>query len=347
MKSWKPGSAPSNRDKLELYALHKQAISGDAPETLSTQSAAERAKYQAWRSKSGVIKSEAMRLYLQESDRQARVYGHQQPLTLPENPQQAQQQEQQQTPLNTPAARLEDSNDSSTAEQEQQRPRGLAAIPLLCAAASESRQAYLRRLANTRAEQAWWGRQEPLTATPGSLFALPEALLIGFAALVERFSLTAEGFLPMIPIDVLRSFLWPAHNSLLSLWMAYILVATGWTAAVELSQTIVWGSRRTGLSLDTVWKEEVVWCAQSVGTLTEPHQPLTARLTGLFLWPYGLLVSIANAMGAVLWKSVFYTAFLCMTWWYWLVVLPWLGMALLVLSIFAGNCFGVIELAGN
>ena len=323
---------------MELYALHKQAISGDAPSSLSTQSAAERAKYQAWRNKSGISKSEAMKLYLQESDRQIRVYDHQQTPALTENPQQGQQQ----TPLNTPAA-LEDSNGGT---DEEQQPRGLAAIPLLCAAASESRQAYLRRLANTRIEQAWWGRQEPLTATPGSLFALPEALLIGFAALIERFSLTAEGFVPMIPIDVLRSFLWPTHNSLLALWMSYILVATAWTAAVELSQTIVWGSRRTGLNLETVWKEEVVWCAQSVGTLTEPHQPLTARLTGLFLWPYGLLVSIANATGAVLWKAVFYTTFLCITWWYWLLVLPSLGLALLGLSVIAGNCFGVIELAG-
>ena len=92
MRSWKPGSAPSvscifqgvekdsdsslllsfanlahtsfvsisfassqNRDKLELYALHKQSISGDALDSLSTQSAAERAKYQACRNKVWVV----------------------------------------------------------------------------------------------------------------------------------------------------------------------------------------------------------------------------------------------------------------------------------------------------
>ncbi|KAL7559389.1 hypothetical protein ACA910_008012 [Epithemia clementina (nom. ined.)] len=349
MRNWKPGSAPSNRDKLELYALHKQAASGDAPESLSTQSAAERAKYQAWQGKAGLSRSEAMRLYMQESDRQLRVYGTTAtPTPLPPS----------QTPLNTPAGSSSLQNGTASEQQQhsqsprsgqgqEQPPRGLAAIPLLCAAASESRQAYLRRLANTRVDQAWWARQEPLTATPGSLFALPEALLIGYATLVEHISITAEGFLPMIPVDVFRSFWWPTHNSLLTLWMAYILVATAWTAALELTQTIVWGSRRTGLALDVIWKEEVVWCAQSVGSLAEPHQPLTARFMGLCLWFYALLVSLASTPGSMVWKSVLYITFLCVfTWWYWLVVLPWLGLSLLGLSLLAGNCIAVIELAG-
>ena len=273
-----------------------------------------------------------MRSYIHESDRQLRVYG-------------TQQSSVGQTPENTPAIENGTTNNSNSNNGGEQ-PRGLAAIPLLCAAASESRQAYLRRLANTRVDQAWWARQEPLTATPGSIFALPEALLIAYATLIERISLTAEGFVPMIPIDVLRSFLWPTHNSLLSLWMSYILVGTAWTAVVELSQTIVWGSRRTGLALDVVWKEQVVWCAQSVGSLAEPHQPLTARLAGLFLWVYALLVSLASTPGSIVWKSVLYTFFLCITWWYWLVTLPSLGVALLFLSMLAGNCIAVIELAG-
>lgn len=331
MMDWKPGSAPSNRDKLELYALHKQAVSGDAPESLATQSAAERAKYQAWRGKSGLSQQEAMRLYLQEGDRQIRVYGR--------APNALENSQPQQTSHNTQAA-LEDR------ERGDQLLRGLAAIPLLCAAASESRQAYLRRLANTSLEQAWWGRQEPLTAAPGSLFSLPESILIGFAALLERISLTADSIVPIIPIDVVRSFLWPSHNSLLALWMAYILNTTAWSAAIDLTQTIVWGSRRTGLSLESAWKEQVIWCARSVRTLTEPHQPLTARIMGLSLWPYGPLVNLANAMGPVLWKATFYVAFLCCTWWFWWVVLPWLGLGLMSLSFLAGNCFCLIELAG-
>eukprot|EP00533_Pseudo-nitzschia_delicatissima_P016175 CAMPEP_0197265112 /NCGR_PEP_ID=MMETSP1432-20130617/2202_1 /TAXON_ID=44447 /ORGANISM="Pseudo-nitzschia delicatissima, Strain UNC1205" /LENGTH=360 /DNA_ID=CAMNT_0042729825 /DNA_START=88 /DNA_END=1169 /DNA_ORIENTATION=- len=76
MQTWKPGSVPSNRDKLELYAYHKVAVSGDAPATIPTSAnAAERAKYNAWRQKSGRSQKESMRLYLQEADRQLRVYG--------------------------------------------------------------------------------------------------------------------------------------------------------------------------------------------------------------------------------------------------------------------------------
>ena len=279
-----------------------------------------------------------MRFYMQESDRQVRVYG--QAATENNSMIGAEDTLSQQSPVIGP----ETSNGGGYGSAE--HPRGLAAIPLLCAAASESRQGYLRRLANTRTDQAWWGRQEALTATPGSLFAFPEMLLIGFAALIEKISLTAEGYLPMIPIDVLRSFLWPMHNSLLSLWMGYIIIATSWTAVLELTQIIVWGSRRTGFSLELIWKEQVIWGAQSAGTLAEPYQTLTARLVGLFLWFYVLLVSLVNPPSSVVFKSVLYTFFLCSTWWYWLVVLPWLGAGLLCLSVLAGNCFALIELAG-
>ena len=62
---------------MELYALHKQAISGDAPhQMLASATQAERSKWNAWKAKRGLSQTEAMRLYLQESDRQIRVYGN-------------------------------------------------------------------------------------------------------------------------------------------------------------------------------------------------------------------------------------------------------------------------------
>ncbi|KAL7571865.1 hypothetical protein ACA910_002939 [Epithemia clementina (nom. ined.)] len=366
MKNWNPGSAPSNRDKLELYALHKQAISGDAPSSLSTQSVAERAKYQAWLNKAGLTRSDAMRLYLQESDRQLRVYGHaDSDINDHDDPHKVNkpQPQQQRAAIKDGTSNENRSNNNSTTNNDNgrgdQQTRGLAAIPLLCAAASESRQAYLRRLANTRPDQAWWGRQEPLTATPGSLAALPEAMLIGFSALLEQVALRAEGVVPdaLFPmIDVLRSYLWPTHNTLLSLWMGYVLIATAWMAALECTQTIVWGSRRRsgsngangGVTLPSIWKEQVLWCAQSVGTLAESHQTLTARLVGLFLWGVIFLIRVANYCGPVLWtKCLAYTLLLCATWWYWFLILPGLGVSLLFVSLFvAGNCFALIELAG-
>ena len=316
-----------NRDRLELYALHKQAVSGDAPTTLATQTAAERAKYQSWKSKAGLSQPEAIRLYMQEADRQIRVYGG--ALASPVN-----------------GGSTPHSNGSGMSPPQQQ-PRGLAAIPLLCAAASESRQAYLRRLANTRLEQAWWRRQEPLTATPGSIWAFPEFVLLTIASFLETISLTADGRIPL-PSGVVQSFLWPLHNCFLSLWMAYILVMTGWTAAWEMLQTILWGSRRTGLSLDAVWKDQVQWSAQSARTLTESHQPLTARLMGLVMWPFTVLVMVANSApgGQVLWQAVAFCTLLGLTWWYWFLVLPTIAFWLLGAAILAGNCFGLIELAG-
>jgi len=312
-----------NRDRLELYALYKQALSGDAPAVLSTQTSGERAKYAAWKAKAGISQVEAMRMYIQESDRQVRVYG----LTP-------------QTPENTPA--IEQQPSGSPAHQPQ--PRGLAAIPLLCAAASESREAYLRRLASTRLEQAWWGRQEPLCATPGSILALPETVVIKVAALVEYVSLTAEGTLPL-PHAVVQSFFWPLHNVLLALWMGIILVYTAWTAAFELLQTVLWGSRRTGLSLPGVWKDQVIFSQQSVHTLTESHQPLSARIVGLCLLPYTVVVAVTSGPPA-LWASLLYCAAMALTWWYWVFTLPFFALCLLGSALLAGNCFAVIELAG-
>jgi hypothetical protein len=313
---------------LELYALHKQALSGDAPSSLETSTAAERAKYNAWKSKQGLDKAEAMRLYIQESDRQVRVYG----LTP-------------QTPENTPA--LENGtgtgggSGSSTFPQAQ--PRGLAAIPLLCAAASESRQAYLRRLANTPASQAWWSRQEPLCATPGTIWALPEQIVLWLAAVLEYLSLAVDW--KVFPQAVVQSFLWPLHNCLLALWMGVILIYTAGTSGLDLLQTLLWGSRRTGLTLPSVWKDQVHLSSQTISTLTEAHQPLSARLVGLFLLPYTGLVGVASAP-PTLWASVLYCVALGLTWWYWMIVLPAAALFLLGAATLAGNCFALIELAG-
>lgn len=294
---------------------------------LNPQTAAERAKYNAWRSKSGIASLEAMRLYVTESERQVRVYGST-----------ASSSSMMMTPENTP--RLMENGSSSPSVQ----PRGLAAIPLLCAAASESRQAYLRRLAQTDVSQGWWRRQEPLCATPGTVLAVPEFLVIQLAALLESLSLT--DLVPAaIPLPVVQSFLWPLHNSLLALWMGVILVYTAWTACWELFQTVLWGSRRTGLSLTGIWKDQVLLTSQSIKGLTESHQPLSARLVGLVLSPLTFLVWMTTHF-PILWTCILYTAAMVMTWWYWTLTLPFLAICLLGTAVALGNCFALIELAG-
>lgn len=315
--------------------MHKQAVSGDAPVTLSTNTAAERAKYAAWRAKQGISSVEAMRLYVQESDRQVRVYGTSAIPSSPDTPQ-SRMLGSDGTPSTTTAS-------SASANQ----PRGLAAIPLLCAAASESRQAYLRRLAQTRPEQAWWSRQEPLCAAPTSVLSIPEWTVIRVAALLEWVSLVvAPHKFNVLPPAVVQSFLWPFHNVLLALWMGTILVHTALMSAWDLLQTLLWGSRRTATTLPRLWRDQVSQTANTATSLTESHQPLAARLVGLVLLPFPLLVNVLNSMFNTVWASAAYIALLSVTWWYWWCVLPFWALCWLGISVVAGNCFALIELAG-
>lgn len=304
-----------NRDRLELFALHKQAVTGDAPASLpSSATGPEKAKYQSWRSKSGLSVAEAMQLYLQESDRQVRVYGT---TALP------------QTPLTTP---------NSTPGNNNNTPRGLAAIPLLCAAASESRPAYLRRLGQTPLESAWWGRQEPLCASPNTLASLPESLVIMMARLIEYVSLSSS-------TRALQAFLWPVHNCLLSTWMGVILLSTIMEYAWAMLRTIVWGARRTGITLASVWNERIPMVSQSISSLCESHQALSCRLVGLIFLPIPTTTNVLQQSSLTL-ATVIYLVLLSMTWWYWFLVVPWLVACLLGTALASGTCFGLIDLAG-
>ncbi len=66
------GRAPSNEDLLELYALYKQATSGDVsgsrPGMMDFKG---RAKFDAWSSKKGTGKEDAMKKYVALVDRLA------------------------------------------------------------------------------------------------------------------------------------------------------------------------------------------------------------------------------------------------------------------------------------
>ena len=301
--------------------MHKQAVSGDAPSNFSSSaSAAEKSKYQAWRSKSGLEQAEAMRFYLQESDRQIRVYGS---AANPQTPQLA-------------ASNDPNPNDGGALAT---TPRGLAAIPLLCAAAAESRPAYLRRLSQTPLESAWWGRQEALCGTPGTLSAVPESIIIQMAKMVEHFSLTSS--------KIVSAFLWPLHNSLLALWVLTILWLTLLQSSWSIVQILVWGARRTGISLSKVWKDDLGLTTQSISGMCEAHQAMTCRLVGLVMlpvpWTVELLKSFVGSM--TLGGSCFVFAMIC-SWWYWLLVLPWLSMCLLGAAFSSGACFALIEFAG-
>lgn len=348
---------PKNRDRLELYAWHKQAVSGDAPSILqnnaNTMTAAEKSKYAAWKSKSGTDSVAAMRHYMSEAERQMRVYG-----TYSSNNNNGGDP----SALGTNAAYAHGENNGSAPQEQfpRQPSRGLAAIPLLCAAASEHRTAYLRRLQMTPVQSAWWRRQEPLTATPGTVAALPEHVLLALAAAVEHVSLAANvehdyilwgrQQLPPTLCAVVQSLLWPLHNALLAVWMAWIVIAATVMGAFELGTTVLLGSRRTGKNLSNTWNDTVVFASQSVGTLTESHQPLAARVVGLVLQPLPLTVQLLRTLcrDHIVYVSCLYTMAVFLTSGYWLIILPWfLVVVMLGTSLLLGQCFAVIELAGH
>eukprot|EP00978_Attheya_sp_CCMP212_P016685 scaffold43944_cov59-Attheya_sp.AAC.11 len=192
MKTWKPGQTPSNRDRLELYAWHKQAVTGDAPLTTSpntAQDAASRAKWNAWRSKRGMDQAQSMARYVAEANRQLLVYGTTESLSTASsssfnnNKQHPYNNDTTVTPSltpTTPAHHVSSSsgNGAGGSGDELLTPRGLAAVPLLCAATAETRVAYLARLSQTLPDHGWWARQEALCGMPGSFAALPESVVL-------------------------------------------------------------------------------------------------------------------------------------------------------------------------
>lgn len=359
MKSWKPAATPSNRDRLELFALHKQAVSSDAPTFTPTKpmSPAEKAKLASWRTKRGLSQQQAMTAYILEADRQLLVYGTAPPCT----------------PTNTPAAADKDdgtssyaaySTGSATAGSVLLTPRGLAAIPLLCAAASESRTSYLARLSSTiDLDSGWWSRQEPLCSEPGSIFALPEVIVLTLAVLIERASLHIQldsgvnsilSSLGLRP-GVLQSLLWPMHNVLLVVWMLVIFLSTLTGSAVITFKTMLLGSKRTGVTLESAFSQEIRPCKHGAGSLCESHQTASVRLLGLALYPLGFICNFSDGIAERVPMSAKAQLFVgsgvyiisgLMLWWYWFFLLPWMAMAGIVLSFSVGWCFSLIELAG-
>lgn len=360
MKAWRPENPPSNRDRLELYALHKQAVSGDAPthNTSSHQSVPDRAKLNAWRSKRGMEQAEAVSLYVAECDRQTRVYGTAAAASEASPP--------PGTPTNTPHANDEQQGRGTTsssaggvdggggiAGNHLLVPRGLTAVPLLCAAAAESRAAYLSRLSKTPSSQGWWAKQEPLCAEPGTAWAAPEAVLLFFAAKVEALALSVNnnntgGLLGgLTPPSVVQSFLWPTHNVLLTAWIVLVFLHALVGSASAAARTVLLGSNTTGVPLACVFREEILPAARTAAGLTAAHQALSVRLAGLGLMPFVTICDVSHrGAGGALWPgATLYVAALSCTWWYWACALPTAVAFGIWTAAWSGWCFALIELA--
>lgn len=233
-------------------------------------------------------------------------------------------------------------------------PRGLAAIPLLCAAASESKSAYLARLQMTRTENGWWAKQEPLCLESGNLLSLPERGVIFGASQVERLSLVLGDVLgddgAVVNARVLQAFLWPVHNCLLAVWIALILTTTIVGSCVMTCRTLLFGAKRTNAPLGRVLLEEIAPTARAIESLCEDHQVISIRVAGLCLLPVMMTCdfvgSVAGRVG-VLVGSLCFVGVGLSGWWYWALVMPWLSLCALCLAMMSGWCFGLIEVAAS
>ena len=212
-------------------------------------------------------------------------------------------------------------------------------------------------------DSGWWTRQEPLCADPGSIPALPEIIVLNVAALIEKVSLylqldpSAVKFLDALFIkpSVIQSLLWPMHNVLLVTWMMVIFLSTLVSSVLITFRTMLLGSKRTGVGLESIFTQEIRPCKNGTDSLTEKHQASSVRLLGLALHPLGFLCSFSDAVAEKIPMSAstqlfvasgVYVACGSMFWWYWFLVLPWMSMAGMTLAFSVGWCFGLIELAG-
>ena len=310
---------------MELYALHKQVVSGDSPQLtdvdLTGSTLAERAKRKAWYSKRGMNQAQAMAAYIMEADRQIQLYGSSTTM--------------QETDAMSTAS-------STTSTSVFLTPRGLAAVPLLCAAAAEPRKAFLSR---TSSHRKWWQKQEPLCISlPSkySVLALPELSVIWIGSQIEALSAKY----PNGP--VWHSYLWPIHNVTLVIWMAIILVSSFISTAVILARILIFGRNRTGVSLPEILHDEIVPFQHACQTLLQPHQAIAVRLLGLLFMPAiklcDVTINLHQRNFSSQAASVHILLCLC-TIWYWTWFMAFMAYAALVASLNIGVCFAIIQLA--
>jgi len=374
-----------NRDRLELYAWHKQAVSGDAPlndpNLPHTLSVLEKAKLEAWKRKRGNNQETAMKSYLNEASRQSKIYGT--PHPHPHDSQYCHRESSNHNDSSDTHTRnnnhMDDNdNHSSSCESPSLTPRGLAAIPLLCAAASETRPLYLARMRSTQSpSNGWWRRQEPLCADANTYLAIPESLLIQFATHVEWLAIyTTSNHTPTTHTHTqtqtitryftssIPSFLWPLHNILLVTWMLILFLYTFLASNLLALQTLLLGRKRTNTSIHHIYQEELLPSQKALLSLTQSHQFLSVKLLGLVLYPLLYLLNITlflkhnnhhhHIMSSILPASssqiiavLTYNIAFALTWWYWILVLPWFAFLAIFGAIFClGPCYALIDLAG-
>ncbi|GMH83005.1 hypothetical protein TrVE_jg12916 [Triparma verrucosa] len=345
MRSWVPENPPSNRDRLELYALHKQAAAGDCnTDKPVNKGVAEKAKWSAWRSKSGLSQAESMSRYIAECDRQVRVYGSKAgpSTTTVENT-------SDQPAPTTPSSR-DNPNSPATSHS---LLRGIDSVPLLASAASEPQANYMQRLAIMNTNQSWWSRQNPLCgpASPSSptLSSKLENLLIGVGTFLEARALSNKPLGPLPPSAV-HAFVFPLHVLLLTYWIILIYLLTLPTTLYLVVKTSLLGSNSTSCTLSQLIETSITPTSTVASSLMNDRKNcLPTRVIGLALTPLVIITDLTTSLytnfGDFI-ASGMYVFGVIITWWYWVFVLPWVAGVMGWVGVIYGGCLSLIEVAG-
>ena len=349
MRQWRPTSAPSNRDRLELYALHKQAAAGDcdkpAPTGESRTDKADKGKWSAWRSKSGLSQAEAMSRYIAECDRQIRVYG-----SLAGGPTTTTVEKTSNAPTQTPLP----TPNPQQAQQQAVGLTGIESVPLLASAASESHSSYMSRLSLVSPGSAhasgFWSRQIPLYGNDEtSTFATgAEKAIIKIGQFLE--SATSNMTLGPLPPSSFHSLSYPLHIILLSHWILLIYLLSITSTVYVTTKTLLLGSSATGLTLPQI-HSTIITPTSLVATslLTSPQHSLPVRFIGLLLTPLTVTTDVTTTLTATAGhaaSSFVYCALTALLWWYYTMVIPWSAAAMTWSAGGYGGCLAIIEYAG-
>ena len=361
LKLWQPSNPPTNRDRLELYALHKQSVDGDCTAEAPTDpsKSVEKQKWSAWKSKEGLTQSEAMARYITECDRQIRVYGS---LAGPTT-----------STVSTTSSSVTATEALSSGEQQPRCSlRGVASLPFLVSAASEPRSKYLSRMSVMTASSRFWDKQASLATSssaggggggggavvggsalrtaaslPARAANMLECGVLCLGRLVEKGALSkGTGLAP----TTLHAMSYPLHVLTLTLWIGLIFVISLLSVSVSVGMTLAFGSRETKQDLPNLFDEGLRPTSLAASSLSAKSNPLPLRCLAFLLLPLPLMSSVVDrvrsSFGDVV-GSFSLLALVGATGWYWAVALPcvavwaggWTGAAATVAA-------GLIEAAG-
>jgi len=341
MRKWVPSNPPSNRDRLELYALHKQAAAGDCEVDKPTnKGAAEKAKWQAWKTKAGLSQAEAMSRYITECDRQIRVYGSKSgPSTST--------METSTPDVTATSPPAENPNTPPTTLL-----KGIDSVPLLATAASEPQTSYMQRLAIMNANQSWWRGQSPLcsnsTAEP-SFSSKIESVIISIGAFFERQALAGHSIGPITPTSI-HAAVYPIHVLLLTYWIVIVYLLTIPTTFYLVVKTMLLGSNSTGVTLSQLIEYTITPTSTTASMImNDTKHSLPPRAVGLALTPLCIITDVTISTYAVAGDipgALMYCFGVLITWWYWVFVLPWLSIAMGWVGVAYSGCCAIVETAG-